>query len=318
MTNYFKLFLKNIKQFDPFEENWLSRSVTVDNIKYQIHNSKVPAGAIAAVCIGKSSEFPGQIFLLKKLKRETAQDLNDFFNEIAILRKLNHPNIVSYHASDIKQRLLIMEYLFLGDLVEIMIANPGGFHELLCLKIIWDVSEGLSYLHRKGFFHRDIKPDNIMVDRYGDCQIGDFGAAIELRSGKATEKYGSPKYMAPEVKKELPYDSAADIWSLGILIFVLIVGQFPSYYPDSARIILDESLNEIPDKKSGSSDANPSDDSRRFIERKPKISSILWHCVREEPKMRYSADQVRKRAKEEFFSEKAIFDAERLSRSRLF
>jgi len=106
----------------------------------------------------------------------------------------------------------------------------------------------LSQIHAKRIIHRDLKPENILcahkeLDRPEDIKIADFGESIQLREGEFTnELRGSPCYIAPEVWLEENYDMSADMWSLGVIAFVLLGGYLPFEHPEPED---EESVDEL-------------------------------------------------------------------------
>ena len=89
--------------------------------------------------------------------------------------------------------------------------------------------EGLSHCHLNGIAHRDLKPDNLLVDKDFNLKIADFGFATNIDPEKyCTTKLGTPNYMSPEINYKLPYSGqAADIFAAGVVLFILITGGFP-------------------------------------------------------------------------------------------
>ena len=92
---------------------------------------------------------------------------------------------------------------------------------------------GLNYMHKKNIVHRDIKPENVLLDSEDleniQCKITDFGFSryFDPEQGGMTDTLGSPLYMAPEIIKKLPYDSKVDIWSVGVIVYILLCGVPP-------------------------------------------------------------------------------------------
>lgn len=95
--------------------------------------------------------------------------------------------------------------------------------------IIRQISKGLLYCHKRGIAHRDLKHDNILIDSQMRIKIIDFGYAIEMQPGALSRpECGSPNYMPPEIVRRQNYDPfAADIWSLGVILYKLIKGKLP-------------------------------------------------------------------------------------------
>ena len=96
----------------------------------------------------------------------------------------------------------------------------------------------INYLHRKGYVHRDLKPENICLDSRGHIKLIDFGTARKFTKGKKLRQIiGTPFYMAPEIFTEKKYNEKADMWSLGIIMYILLTGKAPYYGNEDEKII---------------------------------------------------------------------------------
>ena len=163
-------------------------------------------------------------------------DEQKFLKEIEILCKLEHPNIIKiyeYFIDDVNY-YLITEYVSGGELYE-FILNDETFSEYKAKNIMRQLFQALNYLHVNNVVHRDIKSENILVDRTYNIQgeeiitikLIDFGTCNYIKhKGMLTLRVGSPFYIAPEVLKG-NYNNKCDIWSAGILLHILLVGQPP-------------------------------------------------------------------------------------------
>jgi calcium-dependent protein kinase len=153
--------------------------------------------------------------------------------EIEILKKISHPNITKIFEifADSKKYYIIMEFLEGGELFE-AITNIGSFTENSACKVMKQILSAVLYLHSNHIVHRDLKPENIMLTqkpKNGNYQIKliDFGTAKIFRPGKKMNKFiGTSYYIAPEVLKER-YDEKCDVWSCGVILFILLCGYPP-------------------------------------------------------------------------------------------
>ncbi|KAF1318802.1 Serine/threonine protein kinase, partial [Globisporangium splendens] len=120
---------------------------------------------------------------------------------------------------------MVMEYCDGGDLLELLQSAPDTrFPERLALHCFRQVVDGVQFLHANGIAHRDLSLENVLV-RDGVAKICDFGVSTQVNR-VCTEKVGKAYYMAPEVVAEQAYDpAAADMWSLGIMLFIMITGS---------------------------------------------------------------------------------------------
>ncbi|KAJ4319904.1 serine/threonine-protein kinase gin4 [Neodidymelliopsis sp. IMI 364377] len=154
--------------------------------------------------------------------------------EICIMKLLDHPNIVRlYDIWENRDELyLIMEYVEGGELFS-YIHEQGGLIEIHVVHIFRQIIAALIYCHRISIHHRDLKPENILLDRETmTVKLVDFGmAALQPTGKKLTTPCGSPHYAAPEVIKSKSYDGAkADVWSCGVILYVLLTGTPPFNY----------------------------------------------------------------------------------------
>lgn len=167
-------------------------------------------------------------------------------NEINILKKLNHQNIVTLLDNYVinKQYYFIMEYCNNGNLkkyIDSCISEND-------LKFMYEIIHGLHYLINKKIIHRDIKPTNIFIHN-DTIKIGDFGFSKEITENLHNTFCGSPLYMAPEVLKYEKYDSKADMWSLGITLYELLYKNHPFFDKNLSnnelikKIISDKNIN---------------------------------------------------------------------------
>lgn len=159
--------------------------------------------------------------------------------EICIMKLLDHPNIVRlYDIWENRDELyLIMEFIEGGELFS-YIHEQGGLIEIHTVHIFRQIIAALIYCHRINIHHRDLKPENILLDRDTmTVKLVDFGmAALQPTGKKLTTPCGSPHYAAPEVIKTISYDGAkADVWSCGVILYVLLTGTPPFNYSGEDR-----------------------------------------------------------------------------------
>ena len=172
----------------------------------------------------------GNIRAMKVIKKESINYQDDeriFLKEIEILTKIEHPNIIKiieYYTDEINY-YIITEYVSGGELYE-AISKCNKFNESKAAYIMRQILSALNYLHSFGIVHRDIKPENMLVEQSSDkdlinIKLIDFGTCNYV-----TLKVGSPYYIAPEVLKK-NYNKKCDIWSAGIILYVMLLGKLP-------------------------------------------------------------------------------------------
>lgn len=185
------------------------------------------------LCRLKSDES-GQLFAVKKVKLDqmTPEERKKALSEAAVHRNLQHPNIVSFKESFEENNAfyIVMEYLDGGDLEKkIQQRGNSSLPEREILFIFVQIVSPLSYLHSHHILHRDIKPQNCFLTKHGIVKIGDFGVARTLDQGLDLAKtvIGTPFYLAPEIWDNHPYGPAADIYSLGVLLYEMCTLKKP-------------------------------------------------------------------------------------------
>ncbi|XP_070826959.1 ribosomal protein S6 kinase-related protein-like [Chaetodon trifascialis] len=160
------------------------------------------------------------------LKHEVVEQSKE---EVIIQRQLKHPFIHNLQDCWQTQRhLFIMcDYCGVGDLYTYWLLK-GRFEEDEVRLFAAELGSALGFLHDLGIMHRDVKMENILLSDQGHLRLSDFGLSRRLkRGGRAFTICGTLQYMAPEVLGGGPYNHAADWWSLGILLFALVTGEFP-------------------------------------------------------------------------------------------
>ena len=190
--------------------------------KYEIIQ-EMGRGAFSTVYKIKSKS-DNTIYCLKKINIKTTPDRK---NEVNILSKLNHPNLVKYISSyeDEEGIYIIMEFCIYGDLYSLLhIVKKKKVY--VNEEIIWDIAYqcllGLEYLHSNQIIHRDIKLLNIFMSKNKIVKIGDMGMSKILdKKEMKLSRVGTPLFLAPELIKKEKYDFKADIWSLGCSIYHL-------------------------------------------------------------------------------------------------
>ena len=199
--------------------------------KYQIVKY-VNSGAFSAVCLVLNPKT-NEKFACKIVSRamiDQRKILNRFEQELRLTQSFNHPYILKTIdvIYDDKFIYAISEYCPNGDLAS-YIVSIQACSERQVSRIMKQVLEGLNYLNNKKIVHRDIKPQNILLDKNMDVKICDFGLCHEVLGNQLLRtQCGSPLFAAPEVIEGKRYDGVkSDIWSLGIVCFVMALGYLP-------------------------------------------------------------------------------------------
>jgi len=182
-----------------------------------------------------------------------------FYCEAKSAGRLNHPNIVTIHDAGRTDDLayIAMEYLNGRTLQEILDAGVALPVERSA-EIAARIADGLAFAHTNGVVHRDIKPANIMVFENGSIKIADFGVALIPTGSQTVDGMtcGSPKYMSPEQINGRRVDGRSDIFSLGAVLYEMLVGR-PPFSGDNLNAILFQVLNNAPPLPSSFNPAIP-------------------------------------------------------------
>lgn len=161
-----------------------------------------------------------------------------FLREARIAASLRHPNVV--HVYDVAQHgdyhYMAMEHLPGGPVIQ----RRGPRRDFrFALRVVREIAGALDYAHRRGVVHRDIKPDNILLREDGSAVLTDFGiarAGDSMRMTRTGAIIGTPHYMSPEQARGQPLDGRADLYSLGVVLYQLLLGEVPYQADDSVAV----------------------------------------------------------------------------------
>ena len=222
---------------------------TVLGNRYEILR-KIGDGGMAFVYQARD-KLLNRIVAVKVLRPEFVDDqefLVKFKREAEAVASLSHPNIVNVYdvGEDGKVHYIVMEYVDGQNLKEI-IQDEGRLEEYTALDIAKQIARALSAAHRNGIIHRDIKPHNILISKDGrQVKVADFGIAKAVSSSTMTNMgsvIGSVHYISPEQAKGKHLTSNADLYSLGIVLYEMIIGRVP-FSGDSPISIALKHINE--------------------------------------------------------------------------
>mmetsp|Transcript_22648 Transcript_22648/g.43861 ORF Transcript_22648/g.43861 Transcript_22648/m.43861 type:complete len:808 (+) Transcript_22648:155-2578(+) len=210
--------------------------------KYYTLDSELRAGKHAKVWQGTSVETT-KSYAIKVVDRTGLSQAEDgaVLNEVAILKSLRHKHIVPLidFFEDPEKFYLIMEKCNGGDVLD-RICNIKQYSEKDARELSQGLLEAVEFMHSRGIAHRDLKPQNLLLENNADnfsVKICDFGYAKRVHVPQSlTTLCGSVHYVAPELLKNHPYDESADNWSVGVIIFFLLVGFLPFYSSDQQKL----------------------------------------------------------------------------------
>ncbi|XP_008243692.1 PREDICTED: serine/threonine-protein kinase STY8-like [Prunus mume] len=176
--------------------------------------------------------YLGQDVAVKILRSEHLNDAleDEFAQEVAILRKVHHRNVVCFIGACTKSPHLciVTEYMPGGSLYDYLHKNHNVLKLSELLKFAIDVCKGMEYLHHKNIIHRDLKTANLLMDTNNVVKVADFGVArFQNQEGVMTAETGTYRWMAPEVINHQPYDQKADVFSFAIVLWELVTAKVP-------------------------------------------------------------------------------------------
>ncbi|XP_050372089.1 CBL-interacting serine/threonine-protein kinase 4 [Argentina anserina] len=204
-------------------------------------------GSFAKVYKAQSlaDEAPVAIKIIDKLKTHAAMEPL-ILREISAMRRLqDHPNVLKIHeVMATKSKIYIVMELATGGELFAKIARHGKLPESLARRYFQQLVSALRFCHESGVAHRDVKPQNLLLDGNGDLKVSDFGLSAlpeQLKNGLLHTACGTPAYTAPEVLYRVGYDgSKADAWSCGVILFVLLAGHLP--FDDSNLVAMHKKI----------------------------------------------------------------------------
>ncbi|CAO2816509.1 unnamed protein product [Amaranthus hypochondriacus] len=196
-------------------------------------------GTFARVYFARNVET-GKSVAMKVIGKEKvlkAKMMDQLKREITVMKRLKHPNIVElYEVMATKSKIFLAMELVRGGELHAKVAKEGKLEEELARSYFKQLISAVDYCHSRGVFHRDLKLENLLLDQDGNVKITDFGLSALFEEKGENEQAmlrtccGTPHYVAPEIvsKRGQPYDgSKADIWSCGIILYVLLAGYLP-------------------------------------------------------------------------------------------
>ncbi|KAM6179061.1 serine/threonine-protein kinase DCLK1 isoform 6-T6 [Rhynchocyon petersi] len=201
--------------------------------------------AVVKECVERSTAREYALKIIKKSKCRGKEHMIQ--NEVSILRRVKHPNIVLLiEEMDVPTELyLVMELVKGGDLFD-AITSTNKYTERDASGMLYNLASAIKYLHSQNIVHRDIKPENLLVYEHQDgsksLKLGDFGLAT-IVDGPLYTVCGTPTYVAPEIIAETGYGLKVDIWAAGVITYILLCG-FPPFRGsgDDQEVLFDQIL----------------------------------------------------------------------------
>ena len=256
--------------------------------KYELKD-EIGAGSTSKCfrCVRKAD---GMVFACKVIDKSNIEAkftglLGQFLTEIKVLKALHHENIIhledDFETSD--RIYLVMEMMSGGELFDYVVAK-GTLSEEEASELIRKICSAVAHMHANNIIHRDLKPENLLLTASGknaQVKLIDFGLAKVMHEDTARSFLGTKGYLAPEMLQRSNYDKSVDMWSLGVIAFVLLCGCLP-FDDDSSRIISESAAR------------------KKFALRFPRWATtlstsakdLLYNLLDVDPKTRYTAEQA--------------------------
>mmetsp|Transcript_19572 Transcript_19572/g.36645 ORF Transcript_19572/g.36645 Transcript_19572/m.36645 type:complete len:501 (-) Transcript_19572:73-1575(-) len=252
---------------------------------YDIDKKKLGEGSYGAVskCTNKST---GVTRAVKSISKAQMKNLDRFKQEIQIMKIMDHPNIIKLFESfeDHRNIYLVLELCTGGELFD-RIIDAGHFTEVQAAIVMQHMFRAIFYMHENHICHRDLKPENFLFTTKDPIEksalkVIDFGLACKFQADQVlTTKAGTPYYVAPQVLAG-KYDQSADLWSLGVIMYVVLCGYPPFYGETDADVLAKVRLGNFSfnaaDWKSVSEDAK----------------NLIRMLLKMNPRDRYTAEQA--------------------------
>lgn len=222
-------------------------SVNGDNLPHNLAarytlGEVIGEGGYSVVKLGISNTALKQKVAVKIVTRKdlTKEDEESLRNEVSILNELKHPNIVRQldFFEEPKFFYIVLEYLDGGELFD-RIVKKVCYNEKEARDCVLLVLKAIKHCHDRNIIHRDLKPENLLLtskEDDADMKLADFGFAIKVDGDSADAQLGTPGYIAPEILECKNYGKPVDMWSFGVILFILL-GGYPPFHDDNQRVM---------------------------------------------------------------------------------
>jgi len=228
----------------------LTRFLSKENVdKYYTLKKELGCGNFSIVRLAVRKD-DGKEFAVKVIEKKRVGQKKDMLEtEVEILRQVDHPHVVHMEAmfETPSHLYLVMELVPGGELFDLLV-DRGSFSEKEASAVMRQVLSGVEYLHSLGIAHRDLKPENLLCAGHSvesDIKITDFGLSKVMDPQahmKMTTACGTPGYVAPEVLRLQGYGKEVDLWSVGVITYILLCG-FPPFYDDSNAALFEKIMS---------------------------------------------------------------------------
>lgn len=241
-------------------------------------------GGMAAVYLARQTSVDRKV-AIKVMSREISNDpgfVERFEREAKIVASLEHPHIlpvIDYGSAEDGTPYIVMRYMEGGSLDDVM--RSGGLTLQRIAEYLKQIGSALDYAHRRGVIHRDLKPNNVLLDMEDNCYLTDFGIArIEGSDRKLTATgtvMGTPAYMSPEQAMGRHVDGRSDLYTLGVMLYEMVCGKLP-FNSDTPAALIFQHVYETPPPPQSIKPDLPAG-----------VVAVMEKTLSKAPEMRYSA-----------------------------
>jgi tRNA A-37 threonylcarbamoyl transferase component Bud32 len=243
--------------------------------------AKLGSGGMSTVYLARDQTLDRQVAVkvMHREMSEQADQLERFRQEARAVAKLSHPNVVSVidAGEDGGHPYIVFEYVE-GETLKQRIARDGALEPQEAIAYAIEIARGLSVAHARKMVHRDIKPQNILIDAEGRAKLTDFGISRQLEQDGMTATgrvLGTTDYVAPEQAMGRSVDQRSDVYSLGVVLYEMLVGQVPFAADSQVGVAMKHVNEELPDVQ------------RRRPEVSAAVALVVERSTAKEPGERY-------------------------------
>jgi eukaryotic-like serine/threonine-protein kinase len=255
---------------------------TVLSGRYRLE-AKLGSGGMSTVYLARDQTLdrPVAVKVMHREMSEQEDQLQRFRQEARAVAKLSHPNVVSVidAGEDGGHPYIVFEYVK-GETLKQRIGRVGALDTQEAIAYAIEVARGLGVAHGRNMVHRDIKPQNVLIDEEGRAKLTDFGISRQLEQDGVTATgrvLGTTDYVAPEQAMGKGVDPRSDIYSLGVVLYEMLVGQVPFHADSQVGVAMKHVNEELPDVQ------------RRRPEVSAAVALVVERSTAKNPAERYQA-----------------------------
>jgi len=282
---------------------------SVLNQKYEVRK-ELGRGAFSVVKLGVNKKTKEKVAIKVIDRSNVGKDYEkNLLMEMEILQRVHHPNIIQLHEmiEEDNKIYFAMELVTGGELFD-RIVEKGSYTEEDAKVLVRKIVSAIEYLHDMNIAHRDLKPENLLVKSIADdteVKIADFGLSKIIDEQKMMQTAcGTPGYVAPEVLNAEGYDKEVDMWSIGVITYILLCG-FPPFYAETVPEVFEQILKaeyDYPEEYWGEISAEGKDFINHLLVVDPKDRLTAKQAL--EHKWLHSKGKEKKKTKLAKFQEK--------------